>query len=147
MYYAQISPNISQVNYIYWDNSIYRDEKVNIFEPNEQLYREIIHYLQVVKKNNQKVVATATLKDIRSEVKMEFLTIDKLYSFRTVKAKQLTSTVSFCSKFSTSSTLFSQFKSFELFITLFCIIRTSHSDNKIIKSLVNSKISITLRSK
>lgn len=56
MYYSKTASNISKVNYIYWNNSIYIDESINIFEINEQLYHEIIHYLQVLKKNNGKII-------------------------------------------------------------------------------------------
>ena len=55
MYYAKISTNISKVNYIYEDDSIYIDESIDILKPNEQLFHEIIHYLQVVRKNNSKI--------------------------------------------------------------------------------------------
>lgn len=55
MYYAKISDDIAKVDYIYEDNSIYIDENMNIFEPNEQLIHEIIHYLQVTRKNNGKI--------------------------------------------------------------------------------------------
>lgn len=55
MYYAKIEENISTCNYIVEDNAIYIDENVNIFEPNEQLFHEIIHYLQVVRNKNGKI--------------------------------------------------------------------------------------------
>ena len=55
MYYAKIPSNIAKVNYIYEDNSIYIDESINILEPDEQFFHEIIHYLQVVRKNNGKI--------------------------------------------------------------------------------------------
>lgn len=55
MYYARINENLSKVNYVYEDDCIYIDENVNIFEPNEQLFHELIHYLQVLKKNNGKI--------------------------------------------------------------------------------------------
>ena len=55
MYYARIEGDLSKVNYIYEDNCIYIDENVNIYEPNEQLFHELIHYLQVVKKKNGKI--------------------------------------------------------------------------------------------
>lgn len=55
MYYAKIPDNISKVNYIYEDDSIYIDESVNILEPNEQFYHEILHFLQVVRKNSGKI--------------------------------------------------------------------------------------------
>lgn len=55
MYYAKISSKIAKVNYIYEDDSIYIDESVNIFEPNEQLFHEVIHYLQIERKNNTKI--------------------------------------------------------------------------------------------
>lgn len=57
MYYAKIGENIATVNYVYDDDSIYIDEDVNIFEPNEQLFREIIHYLQVRRNNKGKIKA------------------------------------------------------------------------------------------
>ena len=56
MYYSTTAPNISKVNYIYWNNCIYIDESINIYETNEQLYHEIIHYLQVLKKSNGKII-------------------------------------------------------------------------------------------
>ena len=55
MYYAKITDNIAKVNYVLEDNSIYIDENINIFESNEQLFHEIIHYLQISRKNNGKV--------------------------------------------------------------------------------------------
>lgn len=55
MYYARITENLSKVNYVYEDDCIYIDENVNIYEPNEQLFHELIHYLQVVKKTNGKI--------------------------------------------------------------------------------------------
>lgn len=55
MYYAKIPDNISKVNYIYEEDSIYIDENINILEENEQLFHEIIHYLQVLRKNNKKI--------------------------------------------------------------------------------------------
>lgn len=55
MYYARITENLSKVNYVYEDDCIYIDEDVNIYEPNEQLFHELIHYLQVLKKNNGKI--------------------------------------------------------------------------------------------
>lgn len=55
MYYAKITENLAKVNYIYEDDCIYIDEDVNIYEPNEQLFHELIHYLQVLKKNNGKI--------------------------------------------------------------------------------------------
>ena len=55
MYYAKITDNIANVNYLLEDNSIYIDENINIFEQNEQIFHEIIHYLQISRKNNGKV--------------------------------------------------------------------------------------------
>ncbi len=55
MYYAKITENLAKVNYVYEDDCIYIDENVNIYEPNEQLFHELIHYLQVLKKNNGKI--------------------------------------------------------------------------------------------
>ena len=55
MYYAKITENIAQINYIYEDNSIYISDDIDIMEPNEQLYHEIVHYLQVLRKNNGKI--------------------------------------------------------------------------------------------
>ena len=55
MYYSKITSNISKVNYIYWNNSIYIDENIKSIETNEQLIHEIIHYLQVLRKNNGKI--------------------------------------------------------------------------------------------
>lgn len=55
MYYAKISGNVAKVNYIYEDNCIYIDENINIYEPNEELFHELIHYLQVFRKNNGKI--------------------------------------------------------------------------------------------
>ena len=55
MYYAKIEENISSCNYIIEENAIYIDENVNIFEPNEQLFHEIIHYLQVVRNKSGKI--------------------------------------------------------------------------------------------
>ena len=55
MYYAKIGENIATVNYVYDNDSIYIDEDVNIFEPNEQLFREVIHYLQVRRNNKGKI--------------------------------------------------------------------------------------------
>lgn len=55
MYYAKMPSNMTKVNYIYEDNSIYIDESINILEPNEQFFHEIIHYLQVLRKNNGKI--------------------------------------------------------------------------------------------
>lgn len=55
MYYAKISNELAKVDYIYEDNSIYIDENINIFDSNKQLIHEIIHYLQVTKKNNGKI--------------------------------------------------------------------------------------------
>lgn len=56
MYYSKITSNISKVNYIYWNNSIYIDENIKSLETNEQLIHEIIHYLQVLRKNNGKIL-------------------------------------------------------------------------------------------
>lgn len=55
MYYAKIKGNVAKVNYIIEDDCIYIDENVNIYDPDEQLFHELIHYLQVVRKNNGKV--------------------------------------------------------------------------------------------
>ena len=55
MYYARISDNLAKVNYICEDDCIYIDENINIYEPNEQLFHELIHYLQILKKNNGKI--------------------------------------------------------------------------------------------
>lgn len=55
MFYAKITGNVAKVNYIHEDNCIYIDENINIYEPNEQLFHELIHYLQVFKKNNGKI--------------------------------------------------------------------------------------------
>lgn len=55
MYYAKIDTNISKVNYVYEDNSVYIDECINIYEPQEQLIHELIHYLQVVRKEDKKI--------------------------------------------------------------------------------------------
>ena len=55
MFYAKITGNVAKVNYIHEDNCIYIDENINIYEPNEQLYHELIHYLQVFRKNNGKI--------------------------------------------------------------------------------------------
>ena len=55
MFYARIKENLAKVNYIYEDNCIYIDENINIFEPNEQIYHELIHYLQILKKKNGKI--------------------------------------------------------------------------------------------
>ncbi len=55
MFYAKIVESLAKVNYVYEDNCIYIDENVNIYEPNEQLFHELIHYLQVVRKNNGKI--------------------------------------------------------------------------------------------
>lgn len=55
MYYAKTQERIARVNYVLDDNCIYIDENVNIFEPNEQIFHEIIHYLQVKKNKNGKI--------------------------------------------------------------------------------------------
>lgn len=55
MYYAKTGSNIADVNYVYDDDSIYIDENINIFEPNEQLFREVIHYIQAIRNNKGKV--------------------------------------------------------------------------------------------
>lgn len=55
MYYAKIPENISKVNYIYEDDSIYIDESVNILEPNEQIFNQILHFLQVIRKTSGKI--------------------------------------------------------------------------------------------
>lgn len=55
MYYAKIPPNMSRVNYIHEDDSIYIDENVNVLEPNEQLFHEFIHYLQVLRGKKGKI--------------------------------------------------------------------------------------------
>lgn len=55
MYYAKIPSNIAKVNYIYEDNSIYIDESMNTLELDEQFYHEVIHCLQVVRKNTGKI--------------------------------------------------------------------------------------------
>lgn len=55
MYYAKIPENISKVNYIYEDDSIYIDESIDISKPNEQLFHEVIHFLQVVRKTSGKI--------------------------------------------------------------------------------------------
>lgn len=55
MYYCKVEDTIAKVNYILEDNSIYIDENINVFEPNEQLYHEIIHYLQVTRKKSGKI--------------------------------------------------------------------------------------------
>lgn len=56
MYYAKISGNISKVNYIYEQNSIYIDEKLDIMKENEQFFHEIIQYLQTIRKSNGKIL-------------------------------------------------------------------------------------------
>lgn len=55
MYYAKIPPNMSRVNYIHEDDSIYIDENINVLEPNEQLFHEFIHYLQVIRGKKGKI--------------------------------------------------------------------------------------------
>ena len=55
MYYAKIPSHMTKVNYIYEDNSIYIDESINILEPDEHFFHEIIHYLQIIRKNNGKI--------------------------------------------------------------------------------------------
>lgn len=55
MYYAKISPNMSRVNYIHEEDSIYIDENINVLEPNEQLFHEFIHYLQVLRGKKGKI--------------------------------------------------------------------------------------------
>lgn len=55
MYYAKIPSNIAKVNYIYEDNSMYIDENIDILKLDEQFYHEVIHCLQVVRKNNGKI--------------------------------------------------------------------------------------------
>lgn len=55
MYYAKIEDGLASVDYIYEEDSIYIDENVNIFEPNEQLFHEVIHFLQVSKRKNGKI--------------------------------------------------------------------------------------------
>lgn len=55
MYYAKIPSNIAKVNYIYEDNSMYIDESIDILKLDEQFYHEVIHCLQVLRKNNGKI--------------------------------------------------------------------------------------------
>lgn len=55
MYYAKVTGNIAKTNYIIDDDCIYIDENVNIYEANEQIFHELIHYLQVFRKNNGKI--------------------------------------------------------------------------------------------
>ena len=55
MYYAKIPSNIAKVNYIYEDNSMYIDESIDILKLDEQFYHEVIHCLQVARKNNGKI--------------------------------------------------------------------------------------------
>ena len=55
MYYAKIPPNMSRVNYIHEDDSIYIDENINILESNEELFHEFIHYLQVIRGKKGKI--------------------------------------------------------------------------------------------
>lgn len=55
MYYAKIGENIASVNYVYDDNSIYVDENIDILEPNEQLFKEVIHYIQITRSNKGKI--------------------------------------------------------------------------------------------
>lgn len=55
MYYAKVGENIADVNYVYDDDSIYIEQNIDIFEPNEQLFREVIHYLQVRRNNKGKI--------------------------------------------------------------------------------------------
>lgn len=55
MYYAKIPPNMSRVNYIHEDDSVYIDENINVLEPNEELFHEFIHYLQVIRGKKGKI--------------------------------------------------------------------------------------------
>lgn len=55
MYYAKTQEGIAKVNYVIDDNSIYIDENINIYEPNEEIFHEIIHYLQVIRNKNGKI--------------------------------------------------------------------------------------------
>lgn len=65
MYYANVISNIAKVNYIYEENSIYIDENIDILEPNEELFHEIIHYLQTLRQNTGKIskVGLCNFKD------------------------------------------------------------------------------------
>lgn len=46
MYVSKVTKQISKVNYIYENNSIYFDEEINLSKINEQIIHECIHYLQ-----------------------------------------------------------------------------------------------------
>ena len=46
MYVARVTKQISKVNYIYENNSIYFDDEINLSKANEQIIHECIHYLQ-----------------------------------------------------------------------------------------------------
>lgn len=55
MYYAKTQDGIAQVNYILDDDSMYIDENINIYEPNDEIFHEVIHYLQVARNKNGKI--------------------------------------------------------------------------------------------
>ena len=55
IYYANIPEGIAKVNYINEDDAIYMDESIDVTELHEQLFHEVIHYLQVVRDNKGKM--------------------------------------------------------------------------------------------
>lgn len=55
MYTAKITKQISKVNYIYENNSIYFDQNIDLTTVNEQMVHECIHYLQNNKNKNGKL--------------------------------------------------------------------------------------------
>ena len=46
MYIAEISNNLEKVNYFYKNKTIYFDKSLNLFELDENILRECIHYIQ-----------------------------------------------------------------------------------------------------
>ena len=60
MYYSKITSNISKVNYIYWNNSIYIDENIKSIETNEQLIHEIEENTWMVGKESIPIIMDET---------------------------------------------------------------------------------------
>ena len=64
MYTAEINNNLGKVNYFYKNKTIYFEKSLNLFELDENILRECIHYLQD-KREKQKRMGLCTLEQYK----------------------------------------------------------------------------------
>ena len=55
MFYAKIDENLPKINYIYINNKIYFDEGIDINHITDSMIHEIIHYIQDIRKEKDKL--------------------------------------------------------------------------------------------